>query len=620
MNAKSSLFAELRRRNVLRAGVLYIGAVWAFGQGLSQFSPAIGLPDWATRWFLIAAVIGFPFWIAFAWFYEFTPQGLKRESEIAPDDSIAHSTGRKLDRAIIAVLALAVVLLLTNTFVWRKGAGLSATANDAAAVAAKIPAKSIAVLPLTNESGDPKQQYFSDGLSEDLITALSQFAGLKVIGRNSSFQFRDTREDSASIGVKLGVAHLLEGSVRHAGDAVRVSAELINVADGSTLWSQHYDRPYQDLFVLQDDITKAVSIALKAKLLPGDGAVIQSDRPPSGNLDAYTAYLQGKFHDANNTQADDRKAIDFYNDAIRLDPRYADAYAGLSHVWTSHAAQFLSGADMKQAYANARAAAGTALSLDPNSASAHLARAYLLQSADFDWTAADAEFRRALQIAPENGGAKFMWGVLLATLGKPAPAVRLTQEALSRDPLHAGWYGWLAQYLLPLGRFDEAEAAIRRAIALQPRAVGQYETLTTIEVQRGDANAALRAAQQEPPGIWRDVALAMALQIGTDRAAADAALKTLIDKQAGNGPYQIAEVYALRKDPGKMFEWLDRAWANRDPGISSLLFDPFLLRYKDDPRFAAFCGKVGLPAPSAVTVPSAQSAKPSLLSATSIGK
>ncbi|MEO5623213.1 MAG: hypothetical protein ABIO74_02155, partial [Dokdonella sp.] len=594
-----SLFGELKRRNVLRAGAFYAAAAWALAQGIAQLGPVFGAPDWVTRWFVIAAIIGFPFWLAFAWFFEFTPQGLKRESEIAPDDSIAHLTGRKLDFLIIGVLAIAVVLLLTNTVVGRKDAGASATANDVAAAMAKIPAKSIAVLPLTNESGDPTQQYFSDGLSEDLITALSQIAGLKVIGRNSAFQFRDTKEDSSSIGVKLGVAHLLEGSVRHAGDTVRISAALINAGDSSTLWSQHYDRPYQDLFGLQDEITKAVSTALKAKLLPSDGAVMQSDRPPGGNLDAYTAYLQGKFYDANNTEDDDRKAIGFYNEAIRLDPHYADAFAGLSHAWTAHAAQFLSGADMKEAYAKARTAAESALTLDPNSASAHLARAYLLQSADFDWTAADAEFRRALQIAPENGGAKFMWGVLLATLGKPAPAVRLTQEALALDPLHASWYGWLAQYLLPLGRFDEADVAIRRAIALQPQAVGQYQTLTTIEIKRGDAKAALHAAQQEPPGIWRDVAFAMALQIGPDGAAADAALKTLIDKQADNGPFQIAEVYALRpKDSDNTFLWLDRAWTNKDPGISSLLFDPFLLRYKDDPRFSAFCGKVGLPTPA----------------------
>jgi TolB-like protein len=192
---------------------------------------------------------------------------LKRESEIEADASITRGTGRKLDKWIIAVLVVAVVLLLTNAFVWHKGAGLQSNAADGAAAFASIPAKSIAVLPLSNESGDTSEQYFSDGLSEDLITALSQFAGLKVISRNSSFQFRNSKDTSKIIGEKLGVAHLLEGSVRRAGGEVRISATPVNATDGSTLWSQHYDRPYQDLFALQDDITHAVAAALKAKLL-----------------------------------------------------------------------------------------------------------------------------------------------------------------------------------------------------------------------------------------------------------------------------------------------------------------------------------------------------------------
>ncbi len=585
-------FAELHRRNVLRAGAFYAAAVWALAQGIAQLAPFFGAPDWTVRWFVIAAVIGFPFWMAFAWFYEFTPQGLKRESDIAPGDSIAHSTGRKLDKWIIAVLALAVVLLLTNSLVWHTQSGPAGAADPGLAT---IVQKSVAVLPLTNESGDKDQQYFSDGLSEDLITALSQFAGLKVISRNSSFQFRNSKDDSRIIGTKLGVAHLLEGSVRRLGNEVRISAELVNAEDGSTVWSQHYDRPYRDLFALQDDITRSVASALQARLLGTRGAVVQSDRPPSGSLDAYTAYLQGQFHDGGNTTADDLKAIDYYNEAIRLDPKYAAAYAALSHVWTGHAAQSLSGAAMEQGYDHARSAADSALALDPTLASAHLARAYVLQSADFDWSGADAEFQRALQLAPEDGAARFMWGVLQATLGKPSQAAKLTREALVSDPLHANWYNWLAQYLWGLGRGDEAKAAIGKAIAFKPGAESYHETLATIEILRGDVPAALAAAQREPPGLWREMALALARQMAPDKAAADAALKTLVDGHAGDAAYQIAEVQALRRDPDQMFNWLERARSNQDPGISSLLFDPFLLRYKDDPRFAAFCKKVGLP-------------------------
>jgi len=460
-----------------------------------------------------------------------------------------------------------------------------------------VQGESIAVLPLANESGDATQQYFSDGISEDLITALSQFPGLKVIGRTSAFQFRDSKEDSRSIGAKLQVAHLLEGSVRRSGDVVRVSAELINTADGSAQWSERYDRPYQDLFALQDEITRAVAGALRAKLLPGEHAAAQSERPPGGSLEAYNALLQGQFYRSRNTEADFRKAIESFTQATELDPRYALAWSWLSQAWTSLGQEYLEGAPAQAAYAKARAAAERALTLSPELAAAHLARGYLFQNADFDWREAEAEFRRAIELAPSDGYAKFNLGTQLATFGQVEPAIELTRQALATEPLRANWYEWLAAYLSALNRLDEAERAIRRALELQPAAAAYHQQLAIIEIQRGHAQAALAAAQQEPPGYWQDSALALARQIGGDRSAADAALRTLIDKDAGITAYHIAEVYALRNDAKETFAWLDRAWSNRDAGITYLLYDPFILRYKDDPRLAAFCRKVGLPVP-----------------------
>jgi len=450
---------------------------------------------------------------------------------------------------------------------------------------------------LPTRSGDPSQQYFSDGLSEDLITALSQFPGLKVIGRTSSFKFRDSKEDSGSIGRKLGAAHLLEGSVRHAGDVVRVSTELINALDGSTQWSARYDRPYKDLFALQDDITRAVAAALKAKLLLPENAA-QSDRPPSGNLEAYNRLLQGRFYDARNTEADERKAIEQFTAATRLDPRYALSWASLSSALTGLGEQWLEGAAAQEAYSQARAAADKALTLEPDLAAAHGARGYVLRIADFDWRGAEAEYRRALELAPTVGSMKFSLANQLATVGQVERAIELTREALATEPLRSGWYGWLAVDLLGLNRLDESEAAVRKAIELQPHAEGYYQALTMIAIKRGDPKAALAAAQQEPTGVWQDIALAMARQIGGDSAVADAALKNLIDKHAAISAYNVAEVYALRNDADKTFEWLERAWSIRDPGITSLLNDTFILRYKSDPRFSAFCRKVGLPTPA----------------------
>ncbi|HTV95797.1 MAG TPA: winged helix-turn-helix domain-containing protein [Steroidobacteraceae bacterium] len=460
--------------------------------------------------------------------------------------------------------------------------------------------QSIAVLPLANESGDASQQYFSDGLSEDLITALSKLHGLRVIGRTSSFQFRDTKEDSRSIGAKLGVAHLVEGSVRRAGDMVRVSAELIDTSDGSTQWSERYDRPYKDLFALQDDITSAVAGALKTRLLEHERTAAASDRPPSGSLEAYNALLEGRFYVVHNTEADGRKAIELFTTATQLDPHYAPAWSELSWAWMGLGQNWLGGAPAQEAYATARAAADKALALAPDLAAAHLARAWWLLVADFDPRAAQAESRRALELAPDYGRAKLYLADELAGSGQLSEAIELARQALATDPLHANWYDALASYFLGLGRLDEAEAAVRKAIELQPNAGEYHVTLAKIAIQRGDAEAALSAAQQEPAGSPKDFALALARQISGDRTAAATALQLLIDKYADEQPYEIAEIYALRKDPDKMFEWLERALSKRDSGIVALLSDPFIMRYKDDPRLTAFCRKVGLPMPAEV--------------------
>jgi TolB-like protein/Tfp pilus assembly protein PilF len=517
-----------------------------------------------------------------------TPASAAAGAAPASAEGTAALIRRRRLRVVYVAIAAATAVLALGYFALERLPGSGSRAQGAA---------SIAVLPLANESEEANQQYFSDGLSEDLITALSQFPGLKVIGRTSSFQFRDSKEDSRSIGAKLGVAHLLEGSVRRSGEVVRVSAELIDTADGSTQWSERYDRPYKDLFALQDEITRAVAGALRARLVPGEHVAAQSERPAGGSLEAYNALLQGRFYHFRNTEGDARKAIESYTQAIELDPHYALAWSELSRAWIDLGAYFLEGAQAQEAYAKAWVAADRALTLSPALAAAHIARGHLLQIADLDWRGAEAEFRRAMALAPNDGEARFYLGRQLAVFGQVDPAIELTRQALATEPLRADWYKWLAYYLWGLNRLDEAERAVRRAIELQPAAALYHYTLTMIEVQRGNVQAALDAAQQEPPGWAQDSSLALARQIGDDRSAADAALRTLIEKHANVSAYQIAEIYALRNDTKATFEWLDRALSIRDPGFGLLLFDPFILRYRDDPRFAAFCRKVGLPVP-----------------------
>ncbi|HEX5960090.1 MAG TPA: hypothetical protein VFY97_02450 [Rhodanobacteraceae bacterium] len=502
----------------------------------------------------------------------------------APIDRQAGWRVGRVRRRLVAGLAV-VVLLGVAVAIWyaRQGPGHV------------IPDKSVAVLPFSNDSGDPDQQFFSDGLSEDLINTLSQFSGLKVISRNSAFQYRGSKDSSAEIGRQLGVAHLLEGSVQRQDSAVRITATLVNAPDGSVLWSQRYDRPYQDLFALQDEITSAVAAALQVELLTTPGAVRQSDRPPGGDLAAYAAYQHGVAYDAVGTEQSFQRAIDAYREAIRLDPNYAAAYAQLSSTTVNRAAQFQGGAQAAAAFAKAREAVDTALALDPDLSLAHQAHANLLQLVDMDWRGAETEAQRALLLAPNDAQAKFGLAYISPALGQVRRAVDLARQALLADPRHSRWYEWLSYYLASTDQLEQARRAIETSIALRPDGSANYAQLAVIEILLGDPGAALAAAKREPPGIWHDIALALALQAGSDRAAADAALNKLTEGHAGDAAYQIAEVYALRRDPDAMFQWLARAWTNRDGGVFLLLSDPLILRYKDDPRFAALCRQVGLP-------------------------
>jgi TolB-like protein/tetratricopeptide (TPR) repeat protein len=606
MSAKPSLYSELKRRNVFRAGLLYIGAVWAVAQGIAQLGPPLGAPEWATRWFVIAGIVGFPFWIAFAWYYELTPQGLKRESEVAPGESITHLTGRKLDFWIIGVLSLAVVLLLTNTLVWHKGMGEGV---DAGAALAGAPARSIAVLPLSDESDGKDQQYFSDGLSEQLISDLSQIGALKVIGKSSSFQFRDSKAGYAAIGRKLGVANLLEGSVRRQGDRIRIVVGLIRAADGSQLWAQTYDRELKDIFAVQSDIGHAVAEALQVKLL--GKPIVSEEQPASGNVAAYRLMLQSRSIARRGTEPALRQGIGLLEQGIRLDPGYAYAYGVLSNFWINLGRLYLVGEERQHVYAQARDAVTMEMNLAPETASAHVDRGYMLSVLDHDQQGALAEFRRALQLAPNDGNTMSFLAGQLSTLGQLQPAVDLYRRALDTDPLRADWYSNLANLLVAQGRLDQADKALHAALDLQPEFPGLYQWLALTAVLRGDAAGARSNAQKETDPDLKAWALALAAQIGGDAKAADAAMDDYVARYRNNQPYLIAELYAQRGQADEMFQWLDRALDEQDADVGFVLYDPFILRYRNDPRLTVLCGKVGLPSPTKIPAWPSAGTKPS---------
>lgn len=594
--------AELKRRNVIRMAGLYLVSAWLLVQVGATLLPVFDAPPWTMRALVLTLAVAFVPALALAWVFEFTPQGLQRDSDLAPSPSTSPRATRNFDRAIMVVLALALGYFAFDKFVLSplRDAALVAEATRAgAADAAKAEVareKSIAVLPLANASGDPSQQFFSDGLSENLIDVLSTIEGLRVIGRTSSFQFRDSKEGPRSIGAKLGVSYLLGGSVQRAGGNVRVRTEMVDTRNGTAVWSKQFNRTDGDLFVLQDELAKSIADVLKVDLLAASGA--QGKRPPGGSMEAYNTFLRGNFFSDLGSERDTRRAIDEFTRATALDPDYAFAWASLSRNWTSLAALYLTGDAAREAYAKARQASDRALALAPDMADAHVARGWLLENSAMDWNGAMFEYQRALELSPSTLQTRFSVASILALQGRLTEAIKETGEAIAREPLVPNWWNWYSAYLSALGRLDDAEAAIRRSLALRPQGNSAWAQLAIIEIQRGDAEAALAAAGNEPEGPWRDIARTMALQIGKDRKAADESLADLIKEYGDVAAYQVAQVQALRNDADTTFQWLEKARETRDPGVGNLLIDPLVMRYKHDPRLAAFCAKVGLPVPT----------------------
>ena len=508
----------------------------------------------------------------------------------APERSRVFS--RAWTRAGAGLVVMLVVVGLAYGYRSRD-AGVASPPAPARAEAAPLPAaadaRSIAVLPLVNASMDPEQQFFSDGLSENLIDSLSRFDGLKVIGRISAFQFRDSTDDSATIGRTLGVAHLLTGSVQRAGDEVRIRVSLTRAADGSTLWSEHYDRPYENLFTLQDDIAQAVAEALRVKLLSPTAAAEHDDRPPGGDIAAYDAYLRGLkyWYDQ-----DFPKAAEHMAEAVRIDPGYALAWARLSESLSTAATfQARSPASAREQIGEARAASETALRLAPDLGAAHTARASLAFYG-LDARGALAECQRATALAPNDAMVLNSCGFTLAGIGKVKEAIRLRERLLSVEPMYDVNHREYADLLMATGRLDEAEKYLRIAEGLsEPRS---YPRLL-LAILRGDAQAAITAAR-ETPRESRALHVALAAQLHPDRASADAALADAIATGAGveSGAYRIAQAHALRDDARGAVEWLERAPPS---DLLFLLTDPLMLRLRDDPVFIAFCRKAGVAPP-----------------------
>jgi TolB-like protein len=458
-----SFFSELKRRNVLRAGALYVGAAWALSQGLAQLLPVFDFPNWVTRWFVIAMIIGFPFAVLFSWFYEWTPQGVQRESEVAQDESIARQTGKTMDRWIIAVLILAVVLLLANTFVLHK--------DENAATATQALGKSIAVLPFENRSADKDNEYFASGMQDEILTRLAGIHDLKVISRTSTTKYASHPEDLRTVGQQLGVATVLEGSVQKAGESAHINVQLIDAQSDSHLWAESYDRDMKDLFGVERDVAEKVADALKATLLPSEAARISN--VPTQSSEAHDNLLKGDYFAnqfgiglAKDPADAARRAEESYNAAIAADPAFALAYAKRSIL---KANMYWYAVDTRaQTIDAARADAGRALALQPDLPEAHVAMGFFHYWGQRDYAAALAEFAIAGSSLPNDAKLKAGLAAVHRRQGKLELSVTEFGRMEVLDPRDPGPPGELGLSLILLRRYAEAAAACKRGLALAP--------------------------------------------------------------------------------------------------------------------------------------------------------
>jgi serine/threonine protein kinase/TolB-like protein len=496
----------------------------------------------------------------------------------------------RLAAGATAVVSAAAIALIA----WGRTDSLTAwlVRTEAPATPAAAPPasnKSIAVLPFVDLSEARNQEYFSDGLSDELIDRLARTGDLRVIARTSSFQFKGRNEDVRRIASALGVANVLEGSVRKDGSRIRVTAQLIKASDGSHVWSQTYERNVTDVFTVQDDICSTVANALHAALNAGSAPNLASEH----NLEAYNAFLQGWFYYQRATQEDLQKSVAAYREALKLDPKYARAWAELARAYIRQASWQWD--TVQHAYRNARDAAEHALAIDPDQPLAHRMLGYVYWDYDLKREAGQAEFARSRQLDPSDADALSALTLVALAYGRIDEAIELKRRNAEADPLNALMLDDLATLYLDAGHADEAERAVRRALALAPGYTGGHCNLGEVLLARGQPELALQEMQQESDRGERAGCLPLAYWTLGRYTDADASLKLLIDQYADLNAYAIARAFALEAKTEPAFHWLDRAYRQRDVGLSMLKADHLLHGLRDDPRFGNLLARMKLP-------------------------
>jgi TolB-like protein/DNA-binding winged helix-turn-helix (wHTH) protein/Flp pilus assembly protein TadD len=487
-------------------------------------------------------------------------------------------------RIAAVLVSVAVILLVAGYISWRRFLAVPPPTSE------KI---MLAVLPFQNLTGDPQKEYLADGLTEEMIAELGRLhpEQLGVIARTSVMGYKHSNQRLDQIGRDLSVQYVLENSLRASGDHLRVTVQLLQVKDQSHLWSHDYDYRPRDILSLEEDVAKAVAREIQIRLTPQQHANLTRVRPV--NSEAFEAYLEGRYFLQRDGNGDLNRAQSSYEQAIKLDPGYAPAWAGLSQARFRQADRGFVHLDAGQR--EARAAAERALVLDPNLAEAHAQMGRIKMFVDWDWMGANASLQRALALDPGNPAVVSFASLLAASLGRFDEALELARRAIAFDPLNAMSRAWLAHICFVMGRQAEAEVDFKKTLELNPDLPGQHEWLGFVYLAQGRSQNALAEMERERATELRLQGYAVVYYALGQKKESDSALSELITTYRADSAFQIAGVYAFRNEPDKAFEWLDRAYVQRDAGLAVTKFERLLKNLHSDPRYIAFLKKLRLP-------------------------
>ena len=460
---------------------------------------------------------------------------------------------------------------------------------------------SIAVLPFVNRSRDEEEEYFSDGLADELLNMLAKIKGLRVAARSSSFKFKGKNEDLAVIGAKLNVATVLDGSVRKAGNRVRISVQLVKVSDGYHLWSETYDRTLEDVFAVQDDIAQSVVMELRTTLLGAEadsGArgrakadVAKAAKGRGSDAEAHRLYLLARFLNDRMTRNDTAKGTEYLKEATARDPKFALAWAELGRAYMLEANN--GWMPNEEGFERARKAVELALALEPDLAEAHAGMGWIQMFHDWDWRGSGVSFDRALEQAPGNERVLLNAGVLALNQGRLDAAMGLFRRAMEQDPLSLGSFDNLGLTFYYANRFEEAEGSFRKSLELAPQRAWTRAILSLCLLAQGRSEEALAEAAREPDEAWRLWASAIVHHVMGHGPESDEATRELTEKHADSMAVQIGEVQAVRGEADAAFEWLEKAYSLRDGGLAEMKNSRQFRTLHNDPRWTALLKKVG---------------------------